>query len=160
MIIRKAWLSPVISAAWGCPYHAFILSDIAQALMPHCAIGPVSMLSSDRAAAPEHEVPIVSMCTRSQATRYTTYLTWLACRRIVDSLPLEMSAVSAAAPLLSRISPSQFASLMTELAQDSHAFRCSCLTHYCTVIMVSGVYTGLMCFAVRLAMLATRSCIM
>lgn len=45
-------------------------------------------------------------------------------KRVIEVLPLETSAVNAVAPRLALLDPPQFASLLTELARDNHAFRC------------------------------------
>lgn len=44
-------------------------------------------------------------------------------KRVIESLPLETSAVTTAAPHLSSLSGAQFAALLKELASDNHAFR-------------------------------------
>lgn len=44
-------------------------------------------------------------------------------KRVIESLPLETSAVTTAAPHLSSLTGSQFAALLKELASDNHAFR-------------------------------------
>ena len=46
-------------------------------------------------------------------------------KRVIESLPLETSAVTTAAPHLSSLTGYQFAALLKELASDNHAFRCS-----------------------------------
>lgn len=44
-------------------------------------------------------------------------------KRVIELLPLEASAVNAVAPRLAILDSQQFASLLTELARDNHAFR-------------------------------------
>jgi hypothetical protein len=46
-------------------------------------------------------------------------------KRVIESLPLETSAVTTAAPHLSSLNGAQFAALLKELASDNHAFRYS-----------------------------------
>lgn len=46
---------------------------------------------------------------------------------VIESLPLETSAVTTAAPHLSSLSGVQFAVLLKELASDNHAFRYDCI---------------------------------
>ena len=44
-------------------------------------------------------------------------------KRVIESLPLETSAVAAMAPRLEKLDAPQFSALLTELARDNHAFR-------------------------------------
>lgn len=46
-------------------------------------------------------------------------------KRLIESLPLEASAVTTAAPHLATLTGPQFAALLKELASDNHAYRCA-----------------------------------
>jgi len=56
-------------------------------------------------------------------------------KRVIESLPLETSAVTTAAPHLNSLSSAQFATLLKELASDNHAFRCAAWEHNASSVL-------------------------